>query len=200
MFRLGVLSCLLVVAACKKPKAGVGESCTANYQCDRYCVDGRCAGGTHGEPCKRDGHCNVGLQCWEARCLPEADAAAAEAARQQRAAKQQRKEAAEKEARLLKESGITEVPAEQAVHPPGPGPRVRIVTTKAKRSAFAACRADERLTGGGCESDGVVAGSYPSGHGAEDSVGARWNCKNSAMINTDAEITAYALCSPLAPR
>lgn len=201
--RLAWLTCslLAVVAVACKGKKDVGEACESIVDCP-HCVDGVCRAGVTGDPCTKGFECDYehGFTCWESRCLTRADAELARAAQQQRAAEQQRKEDIEKEARLLKESGITELPAEQAAHPPGPGTRVRVVTTKAKASAFAACRADERLTGGGCKSDGVLAGSYPSGHGAEDSVGARWNCANSTTYNSGAEITAYALCSPLAPR
>jgi integration host factor subunit beta len=58
----------------------------------------------------------------------------------------------------------------------------------------AACKPDERLVGGGCRAEYPLPSSYPSGHSAEDTVGARWNCTVS-MGNH--EVTAYALCSKL---
>ncbi len=95
---------------------------------------------------------------------------------------------------MLAESGVTAAPAaETAVHPPGAGTRVRTATVKAIETAFAACRADERMVGGGCYSLEAIRGNYPSGHGPDDTVGARWNCIALGKV----EITAYALCGKL---
>jgi hypothetical protein len=93
---------------------------------------------------------------------------------------------------MLAASGVEATPsAEVTAHPPGPGTRVRTVEVTAKVRAFAACRADERLIGGGCKAEYAVASSHPSGHSREDTVGARWNC-TVTMGNHD--VTAYALC------
>jgi hypothetical protein len=96
---------------------------------------------------------------------------------------------------MLAESGVSNAAPtlEVGAYPPGPGPRVRTAKVTAESSAFAACRADERLIGGGCQTDQPVINSYPSGQGAEDTVGARWNCTSGSKV------TAYALCTKVAP-
>jgi hypothetical protein len=99
---------------------------------------------------------------------------------------------------MLASSGVETSGArvETTVQPPGPGARVRTVTVTAEESAFAACKADERLVGGGCKPASTKQpplASYPAGHGPEDTVGARWNC----LTGAGEQITAYALCAKL---
>jgi hypothetical protein len=103
------------------------------------------------------------------------------------------KAAAAREQQLLAQSGVTAQPElEYAVAPAGAGPRVRIATTTSSGDSFAACRADERLIGGGCSADNKLVSSYPSNYGPDDTVGARWKCKGG-----NEPITAYALCAKL---
>ena len=168
----------------------VGASCEKNFQCDSKndinCINNTCRGpGDTGEPCSDLAECKTGLRCHAGSCLD--DDAIRKATEAQVAEK--RRIAAEKERKLLEQAGVTPT-IEAAVSPPGPGTRVRIVTITAKDTVFAACRPDERLTGGGCNTGNLHA-TYPSGHGVEDTIGARWNCVGDAA----AEVTAYALCT-----
>jgi hypothetical protein len=211
------LALALFVVGCNAQGSGGGEACTADHECMRgYCNQRVCTSGFDGAACRADDecawrtcvagacrkpgsgvlgtaceanrHCIAGLVCGEGQCVTPDEVERALAVQRQR---EERAEERAKEARLLVESGITEAPqAEKPVHSPGPGARVRVVSTTAKASAFAACRADERLIGGGCS---VAGASYPSAHGEEDTVGARWNCKPQLSSG----VTAYALCSKL---
>lgn len=187
-------------------QAGVrGESCVHSYDCDYNngidCFGGKCVGeGMEGEPCGLSDKCDPGLRCHERTCRTEAqietliaaDKAAREKAQRDRVAAEQAAEA-----RMLAESGVapgSAAPAAEkpAALPPGPGARVRVVEVKSMGTGFAACRADERLTSGGCRTSAMGA-SYPSHHGTEDTVGARWNCTSHGHH----EVVAFALCIPL---
>lgn len=185
-----ILDCNCVHGRCQSGLAG--SPCEKGYQCDFRnhidCVDGVCRGpGKAGEPC---GRCETGLTCHHSKCLTEPQIATAKAA----AAEAARKRAAEKEAHMLEQSGVASTPAaEVTTPPPGPGTRIRTVKVTAKDSAFAACKLDERLVGGGCDAPHPAAGSFPSGTGADDTVGARWNCR----VGPGHEVTAYALCARL---
>ncbi|MGC4091319.1 MAG: hypothetical protein QM756_26260 [Polyangiaceae bacterium] len=211
------LIALAILSACGSKKRAVGEACDTILDCDN-CVRGRCEDGKNGSPCAENyqcdyehgascirnvcqptgtkpgdpcGLCAVGLTCVDRQCLdPEGERRHAEAK-----AAAARKAEADKDAQMLAASGVDASPtAEVAAHPPGPGTRVRTVEVTAKLRAFAACKPDERLVGGGCRAEYPLPSSYPSGHSAEDTVGARWNCTVS-MGNH--EVTAYALCSKL---
>lgn len=150
------------------------------------CIRSRCArrGGTNAA-CDTESDCLADHACIDDTCLNAED----QRRRTARLEEEQRKEAAAAEARMLEESGVKPVrTAEKVVHPPGAGQRVRTATAKGSGRVFAACRADERLIGGGCSDD---AASFPSEFSADDTVGARWNC------NGASDVTAYALCMKL---
>ena len=68
---------------------------------------------------------------------------------------------------------------------------MRIATTTSSGDSFAACRADERLIGGGCGAESNLVSSYPSNYGPDDTVGARWKCRPGNQV------TPYALCAKL---
>lgn len=182
----------------------VGEPCVFDIECLGSCVDGMCRGlggdgdrcaGSFGKPltCNAGLTCDADIICRSSDAIARRRAAAVAAVRQEE--ERQRKAAADAEARMLAASGITErAPAEALpAAPAGPGTRVRIVEVQSRQTAFAACRNDERLTGGGCRSAEAVIGSYPTHHGPEDAVGARWNCIGDGEI----ELTAFALCAKL---
>ena len=75
--------------------------------------------------------------------------------------------------------------------------RVRTVVTEGRRPLFAACRADERLTGGGCQLPGATTGSvrpsYPSHVGRDDTLGAGWNCQLESQYSS-LPMRAHAMC------
>jgi len=181
---------VVLAVACNMPHRAAGEDCDFDHECaSDYCFLWKCTAGVAGDLCKGDHQCK-GLTCYADRCMTKSEA---ETARQ--------RDAADKETRLLAESGVAidgGVAIETAVAPPGQGARVRTVQTTAARSAFAACRADERLVGGGCRADRFLTSSYPSGNSKVDTVGARWNCElhDDDDKNRDKEqsVTAYALC------
>jgi hypothetical protein len=195
---------------CVSGVCGPKNRCTtgepgAKCDIDRECLEGRglhCFLGTcrelgrEGEACRDASHCKVPLGCGGRTCVHRDRVAAADAAAAARDEAERRKQAAEKEARLLQESGVDGGPkAERAVEPPGPGSRVRVATGTAIGTSFAACRSDERLIGGGCKGDVDLRASYPSAHGDQDTVGARWNCETARSK----EIIAYALCGSVRP-
>jgi hypothetical protein len=101
------------------------------------------------------------------------------------------------ERELLRQSGVeTKAVAELPIAAAAVGLPVRVVQTKGERSAFAACKADERLTGGGCRLPQPWAHmSYPSHQSETDTVGARWNCEMGERATS--EIEAFALCQAL---
>ncbi len=197
----------------------MGSHCTRDYHCDsKVCFGNTCQSGGVDGKCNSDVDCKAaGLSCYRSECRAKAGAGGKcddqddcatgatcieylcrdpEGVRkhEEKLAAAARKAQAEREARMLAESGVATTPtAEIAAHPPGPGMRVRTVTVTANNDAFAACKPTERLTGGGCKSDYPLLGNYPSGQGAEDTVGARWNCTG----NSNADVTAYALCAQL---
>lgn len=192
-----------------------GARCAINADCtDDHCFDGRCTNenvgatcedvdgecygdgvycfrhrcrrpGGAGDACDGDGDCTSGLTCVDTKCFTDEQVRAREA----QLAEDARKAAAAEEARMLGESGVKADPkvVERVTPPPGRGQRVRTVTVTGRGMAFAACRADERLVGGGCKPDSA---GYPSGFSADDTVGARWNCEGY-------EVTTYALCMKL---
>ncbi len=178
----------------------IGGKCNATYECREggktgvscYRAECRAAAGTGGK-CDAQEDCATGNTCIERVCLDPAGVKRHEAALAEAARKAQ----AEKEARMLAESGVSNAApaAEVGAYPPGPGTRVRTAKVTAPDSAFAACKADERLIGGGCQSEQPVTGNYPSGQGTEDTVGARWNCTGAGVK----DVTAYALCAKVSP-
>ncbi len=105
--------------------------------------------------------------------------------------------------RLLAQSGVQpDTVAEAPAGPPQPG-AVRVVRTTSDGTPiqlFAACRADERLLGGGCKlldrKYTMVIDSYPSHHGQADTIGARWNC---GPAENTVPLEAYAMCQRLPP-
>lgn len=212
MIRLSLLALLLVpVAACKlkEPKnVELGGECYRDVQCKSgICVSGACRSGEAGARCAWDDDCK-NLDCIQKACAEpgsvgdtcneDADCRKGNVCTEKKLCESAEKLAA-KEAELLEQSGVEESPAlEKAAHPPGPGRRVRVAAASAKDEAFAACRADERLVGGGCRVTpkfndvSMFEASYPSDFGPDDTVGARWRCKVPGR-----EMTAYALCERL---
>ena len=84
-----------------------------------------------------------------------------------------------------------------AAAPSSPG-AVRVARAEGSTAVFAACRPDERLTGGGCEggnrgqySEHVV--GYPKQYSPNDTRGARWYCSGTGWL------AAYALCMAVGP-
>lgn len=209
---------LLAVAACKKKPAELGDDCSKT-PCERglYCVLDTCRAGVVGDKCTGPNTCRPENDCFEracrapaslgqsckgsARCekpltcLNDTCASPAEVARYEAKLEADKKrEEAAREQRMLEQSGVeTPVVAELApttASPPGAGTRVRTVTVASTGTAFAACKATERLIGGGCKTKSLKS-SYPSGQSAEDTIGARWNCEG----NDNNEVMAYALCT-----
>jgi hypothetical protein len=135
------------------------------------------------------------------------DKLAAEAAAREAMAAAQARESA-REAALLRASGVEPAPPVAETAPPlesaGPG-AIRVSQTQGRGPLFAACRADERLVGGGCWApsetykETAIRQSYPSHFGAVDTVGARWNCGGVATSDyAETDLVAYALCARLA--
>jgi hypothetical protein len=165
-----------------------GESCRgAEGECrgkDMQCFRGTCRRlGAAGVVCDLDGDCGDSMHCVDNTCMSDDDVNK----RETRLAAEERQRDAAAERRMLTESGVKPDPkqVEKATRPPGRGQRVRTVSVSGEGSAFAACRSDERLVGGGCKPDAV---GYPSDYSPDDTVGARWNCTNGY------DVTAYALC------
>lgn len=194
---------MLIAVGCKKKSSYVpiGGACEQDYQCDYMnavdCFESKCRPrAADGGRCHVDSHCTSYL-CVDKTCVSPEQKRQLEAEAAARAAEAARKAEVEKEQRLLKEGGIidtapiAEVPTIPTALPPGPGQRVRTVELKANGSAFAPCKRDERLIGGGCRSVQPMLESHPSHHGAEDTMGARWNCR---IALADYEVTAFALC------
>jgi hypothetical protein len=196
---LRVLACVAMVAACRGTAGELGGACAFDRDCSdsgAHCFERTCRlRGSQGQACRTSRDCSGDLRCVADRCLVEADARKEWQQEAARAAAATRKARADEEARLLAESGIasTEPTVERGALPAGPGATVRVVTTTAKETAFAACRAEERLVGGGCKGDFATHNSFPSGHSSEDTVGARWNCTTGGQV----QITSYALCQKL---
>lgn len=102
---------------------------------------------------------------------------------------------------MLEASGAAmpaaEGPAKPADEPARhPGVAVRVVEIENAGFAIAACRADERMIGGGCEGAGLEA-NRPAAFSGSDTVGARWECRSA---DRKAEVTAFALCTALPGR
>jgi len=202
-----------VVAGCKVKPREVGAACTNRHQCaSGICVGSVCTEGTEGQACSTHQDCAAGRSCFHshcrakggdhAMCVDDTDCVQPLTCFEQTClppdgiAARQREVAAAEENRLLAASGIDAGAgsvAEKAIAPPGPGTRVRTVVTTGTHAAFAACRADERLVGGGCDTARALEGNFPSGNSAEDTVGARWNCR----MRWEESVTAYALCEKL---
>lgn len=181
---------VLGAMGCKKRPANLedGEACTSWVDCkSSLCYQGRCTSGQDGAPCTPGivvTGCQEGFECIVDTCMSPALAAAS-----------RKKADAAKERELLERSGV-EVPAraevaEQPAAPVLPGSRIRVVTTTSKGSAFAACRRDERLTGGSCTGWNLDQNG-PTGFGPDDTVGARWSCR---AVGREVEVTAVALCA-----
>jgi hypothetical protein len=176
--RAFVLLAIATLAACKSnaPRAKEGEGCTS-----------------------RGPWCAKGLFCHDERCMTWDDVEAAKTAAAE--AKRQRHEAEDqkKELRMLREAGAklpaAEVrdaaPATPDAVPMPPGDAVRVVELSDRGFAIAACRDGERLIGGGCEGEQLIA-DRPEGHSAADTLGARWRCEVSWR---DGEVKAFALCA-----
>ena len=188
---------LLVLVACSSKREDVGGECKRDKDCTSgNCFASKCQSGAIGSPCSQDQHCTAyGATCVLGTC---GDHVAASKWREERSAIEVRSKAEAKaklEAEMLAASGVE--PTAEVAPPPGPadGPHVRTANATGYTSAFAACRSDERLVGGGCKTDYSLQESYPSEVTADDTVGARWNCKANAHVS----ITAYALCSRVSP-
>jgi hypothetical protein len=185
-----------VLVACGGNQQDVGGQCERDKDCaSGICVTSRCQSGAHGSPCFQDRQCvEYGDTCVLGTCNDPA--ARAKWAEERRAIEQRERDAqaAKKEADMLAASGVQPT-AEAAPRAAAAGPRVRTATVTGKQEVFAACRSDERLVGGGCKSDYLLANSYPSETSTDDTVGARWNCK----ANSRDDITAYALCAKVSP-
>lgn len=209
--RGAVVAVVVVVVACNKPSPSpsasdlpAGAVCARPAECaSGHCFEGHCTSGAEGAGCAAAaGDCDRGLLCVERQCTtPErADELVA------RAATARANAAAERERLLLAKSGVLPPGGpvvEQPVAAAGPGARVRVVTVKAQGSVFAACRPDERLTGGSCTTvvdPGVISNgpllqqNGPTGFGPEDTVGARWSCKT---VDRRVEVAATAMCAKL---
>lgn len=140
-----------------------------------------------GESCGGDdGWCDQGLTCHEKRCITIDAWKAIEV-----------EKLAIKEAQQIKQAGGKAPAAETQPPATGPAPRgaVRVVELKDKGFAVAACRADERLIGGGCEGLELVA-DRPDRYSQVDTAGSTWRCKSSRPENP---VTAFALCARIAP-
>lgn len=191
----------LALLGCETPKVAEGGACEEGWHCegDLTCFEGVCrprvGAGERCDPQQQGAwrHCQPGLVCADdGLCRTSAEMA-------ERAAVAERA----REAEMLRASGVAppategvplRPPDEVEAPPPtaGPGVPVRVVHVMSQRTAFAACRAGERLIGGGCNAAYAPRASYPSHHNEVDTVGARWNCESSGGF-----VEAYALCQPL---
>jgi hypothetical protein len=195
MLQLLVITAI-ACAGCPRPQEDAGGPCENDYQCkgSLFCFDQECSEPfTVGESCAKNDHCESG-ECAALKCISKEEAEAMRRAEEKR-----------KERKLLEESRVEDTRieseterAEQVAPPAGPGLPVRVVRTSQRNKAFAACRMDERLIGGGCKAEDAVFDSYPSGHGETDTVGARWNCRSNPYEEYSA-VEAYALCQKLPP-
>ncbi|MCL4228261.1 MAG: hypothetical protein KJZ91_27665 [Myxococcales bacterium] len=142
----------------------------------------------HYLPCEEGLECTPGSKVCARPDHPELEAA--------------RARARAREAEVLARSGVTTpTRAEAPAAPAGPDAAgavrvVRVSNDAVHPTVFAACRADERLVGGGCRllTPGLtmVLDSFPSHHGESDTLGARWNC---GRVPPDRwELEAFALC------
>lgn len=187
--RFLVLACLSPFACAKK-----GE------------IEQRPPMGSEGAGCENG--CNPGLACAPtSRVCAKLDHPELVAKRQADA---------ERERAYLAQSGV-QAPAHAEQPPPAPPPApapsagvtgsaasgaVRVVrTSNGGKGAwvFAACRADERLVGGGCtpaKGKWTDVPEHMSGESATDTVGARWNC-GWRETTFPSEIEAFALCQRL---
>lgn len=158
-------------------------------------------GGRESDVCSESVPCQKGLVCYGLRCMTPGQVLTAKrqlAAEQVIAAAVERK----RQRKLLEASGVD--PASTAERPapevapgePAKAGSIRVSHTEGKSPIFAACRADERLLGGGCQPGStsvVVQASYPSDFDARDTLGARWNCVGGSDFSP-MELQAYALC------
>lgn len=195
-------SCLLALvlglcsmSSCAKERAPLGGACEWLHECqpgliclDQVCAPARLAG----ESCNDPNFivCAAGLQCGdEGLCIT---------AQEVEETRKLRDEAAKRA--MLVQSGIDQeqIEAAERVAEEDPaqagGLPVRVSRTDAIGSGFAACRSDERLIGGSCESKGTLSSSVPSDFGATDTVGARWIC---ATVDQRVPLVSYALCQQL---
>lgn len=196
-------SCLLVLllglgslSSCAKEPAPLGGACQRLHECQQglICLDQACAPARlEGERCDDTNFivCDAGLECGEeGLCITVL---------QVEERRKERDEAAKRA--MLVQSGLDQEQidaaarvAEQEEPAQAGGLPVRVSRTDATGSGFAACRDDERLIGGACESKGMLSSSVPSGFGATDTVGARWSCTTTAP---EIPLVSYALCQKL---
>lgn len=196
-----LLTCLLATcigaAGCTAINEEKGGGCEKTYQCETglICFDGTCRSRFGvGKKCDPS-LTSYQRQCKdELRCGAEGVCITADEMKERLAAARR-----EREKEMLRASGVSDERAQQEpeiperVTPePAAGLRVRVSRAKGQGSAFAACRTDERLVGGGCSSTSAARRSYPSHNSESDTVGARWNCELDGMPGSD--VSAYALC------
>ena len=160
--------------------------------------------GGHGDLCDPSRPCRSGLVCHGVVCKTPQEVATFE---RELAADTAKAEAAErkKQLQLLEASGVDPSPTAERPAPevapgePAKAGSIRVSHTEGNSPIFAACRADERLLGGGCHPGSTsvaVQSSYPSEFDVRDTVGARWNCVGHSDFSP-MEMEAYALCQRL---
>ncbi len=184
------------MSSCAKQPAALGGECEWLHECQTgmICLDRACA--PHrvaGESCddKQLIFCGVGLLCGDTGVCITAQEAEEKRKAQEEAAKRA----------MLVQSGLDHDEIEAAERPVaenepavGGGLAVRVSRTDSIGSGFAACRVDERLIGGSCESKGTLTTSVPRDFSATDTVGARWTC---ATNTKETPLVSYALCQQL---
>lgn len=179
-------------SSCRVDKQELGEKCRANYKCEsNVCLDKICVPKRkEGEWCAPNVICDSKLLCSELEAVCRTP--------QWIRTKNKERALANEREQLLKSGVKIErvdkelASVEKQSAPVGAGLPVRVVTVESKGPGLAACRDDERLIGGGCNSSNYVRSS-PAGFSGADTVGARWNCP--AAKNQ--KVTSFALCQKL---
>ncbi len=198
------------------PRGAIGEPCRVPFECESTaCADRICVSSPRKseESCAVTAKCAEGMTCYASAkrsrltyrdknyepsftygdvCRTREGIAEFERREQKKAARKQ-----------LEGSGLSRDHVRDELNsvesrpaPTGAGLPVRVVRTEGviqttTGAVLAACRRDERLTGGSCSPN--RAGSGPSLFSKTDTVGARWSCPGKRSET----VVAHALCQTL---
>ena len=215
---------LLAPAACAKKheplrKVPLGAACQVGFECKSHaCADEICVAYPRksGESCGNHAHCPRPLKCYKSTnhsrlthrdpkyspsvtygdvCRTPEEIATLDSERKKAATRKQLRQSGVDTKHVQDEMTAVETRPAAA----GAGLPVRVVRTEtlidtATGHGLAACRRDERLTGGSCSKP--QRGSGPSNFGKTDTVGGRWVC----VGRRNERVVAHALCQKVPGR